>query len=242
MLMKNILTDKIHPSWAEFFSPDIMALLSQIDQTISLPCNPAPENILRFAQQPLDEVKVLILGQDTYPAPGVATGRAFEVGGLTDWKKPFRQISLKHIVQCLYGTYIGESAYIKYSQIPEDFPILPPDRLFESWVNQGVLLLNAALTCQHGVPGSHSELWAPFMERLLPYIDKTRPELTVFLWGSVAKSFSPLFQTARVYQCRHPMMCSSKYPDDFLKFQGFKDTMDIINWLGTEPLRKGFRS
>ena len=124
--MKNIRTDLIHPSWDGFFSPDIMALLAHIDQEISTPCNPSPENVLRFAQQPLDEVKVLILGQDTYPAPGVATGRAFEVGGLTDWNSPFRQISLKHIIQCLYGTYTAGSPYVPFSRIIMGYPITPP--------------------------------------------------------------------------------------------------------------------
>lgn len=233
--MQHISLSAIHPSWDAFFTPEIISLLEHIDRSLTLPCNPAPQNVLRFASQPLPEVKVLILGQDTYPTPGAATGRAFEVGGLTSWKQPFRQISLKHIVQCLYGTYTEESPYTSFSKIPQSFPILPPHQLFESWAAQGVLLLNAALTCQHGKPGSHSELWAPFTGQLLPYIDRNVPGLTVFLWGSSAQSFAPLFQTARIYQCRHPMMCSQKYPDDFLKFTGFRETMQEINWLGTAP-------
>lgn len=230
--MKNIRTDLIHPSWDGFFSPDIMALLAHIDQEISTPCNPVPENVLRFAQQPLDKVKVLILGQDTYPAPGVATGRAFEVGGLIDWNSPFRQISLKHIIQCLYGTYTAGSPYVPFSRIIKSFPIMAPDKLFDNWARQGVLLLNAALTCEYNKPGAHSELWAPFTEKLLLFIDQARPGLPVFLWGSTAQKFSPLLKTAKVYQCRHPMMCSEKFPDDFLKFQGFRETANIINWLG----------
>lgn len=230
--MRNIRIDLIHPSWTGFFTPEIMTLLHGINQAITLPCNPAPENVLRFAQQPLDEVRVLILGQDTYPAPGVATGRAFEVGGLADWGSPFRQISLKHIVQCLYGTYTGYSPYTPFSQFISSFPILPPNKLFANWSKQGVLLLNAALTCEHNKPGSHSELWAPFTEKLLLFIDQAKPGSDAFLWGSVAQRFSPLLKTAKVYQCRHPMMCSPKYKDDFLKFQGFWETANIINWLG----------
>lgn len=56
--------------------------------------------------------------------------------------------------------------------------------------------------------------------------------LTASLWGSSAQSYAPPLQTARIFQCRHPMMCSQKYPDDFLKFLGFRETMDTINWLG----------
>lgn len=234
--MRNVRTDLIHPSWDDFFDEDTMSLLAYIDQNISLPCNPGPEHVLRFAQQPLDSAKVLILGQDTYPAPGVATGRAFEVGGLINWTDPFRQVSLKHIVQCIYETYTQNSAYTPFSQAIKNLPILAPNKLFENWTQQGVLLLNAALTCENNKPGSHSELWKPFTERLLKYLNQTKPGLIVFLWGSVAQAFSPLLTTAKVYQCRHPMMCSPKYEDDFLKFQGFRETASIINWLGDARL------
>ena len=75
--MVYISLEGIHPSWKPFFTPDVIRILENIDDMLierQEPFNPNPENILRFAQQPLNEVKVLILGQDTYPAAGVATG------------------------------------------------------------------------------------------------------------------------------------------------------------------------
>ncbi len=101
--MKHITLAGIHPSWQPFFTPEILKILEDIDEGMTGECNPAPAAVLRFATQPLDEVKVLILGQDTYPAAGVATGRAFEVGGLTSWNSPYRQVSLKNIVRRIYG-------------------------------------------------------------------------------------------------------------------------------------------
>lgn len=234
--MEFVNISKIHPSWDAFFTEEIMGYLKQIESSISGPVNPLPENVLRFAQQPLSEVKVIILGQDTYPAAGVATGRAFEVGGLESWETPFRQTSLRHILQSIYSAYTGESAYTKFSDIKpklsSDFKILPPNKLFVSWSEQGVLLLNAALTCEIGKPGSHSELWFPFITKLLRFISLNCPNAYVFLWGTHAKQFRSVFTTQNVYESRHPMMCSAKYSDDFLKFEGFKDTMHIIDWRG----------
>lgn len=242
--MQFITLNNIHPSWKPFFTGRVMEVLEKIDgMLVESGCqfNPDPCNILRFAEQPLDEVKVLVLGQDTYPAAGVATGRAFEVGGLSKWDTPFRQTSLKNIVKCLYGTYTGNDPYCSYATVTTamkngSFPVLPPDELFESWAKQGVVLLNAALTCEVGIPGSHSLEWAPFTSMLLDWLAKQKPEMKMFLWGKEAQKFRPIFDSAiremTVYACDHPMMCSVKKKTDFLKFKGFADTKDEINWLG----------
>ncbi len=235
--MRYIELEGVHPSWNDFFTPNILAMLEEIDSGMEGDCNPAPQAVLRFAQQPLEGVEVLILGQDTYPAAGVATGRAFEVGGLTSWNSPFRQVSLKNIVRRLYGDYTGESPYTPMSQVKQamgtgQFPILPPDALFQSWAEQGVLLLNTALSCQVGIPASHAHLWAPFTQALLAFVAQARPHIHVFLWGSYARGFEGSFPTQTIHGSRHPMMCSQKYEDDFLKFDGFHATRQLISWLG----------
>ncbi len=235
--MNYITLEGVHPSWQPFFTPQVMEILGEIDGGMEGECNPNPTAVLRFAQQPLEEVKVLILGQDTYPAKGVATGRAFEVGGLHSWHSPYRQVSLKNIVRRLYGDYTGESGYTPMAQVKEamergEFPILPPDALFERWAEQGVLLLNTALSCRVGEPASHAHLWVPFTEKLLAFVAEARPQMHVFLWGSYAKGFEGSFPTQTIHSSRHPMMCSEKYEDDFLKFDGFGATKSLIQWLG----------
>ncbi len=235
--MNYIEINQIHPSWSKFFTPEIYGMLEEIDGQMSGDCNPSPQGVLRFAQQPLDQVKVLILGQDTYPAQGVATGRAFEVGGLTSWQTKFQQVSLKNIVRRLYGDYTGGDGYTKITEInPKiasgDFPILPPDALFQSWADQGVLLLNTALSCRVGQAGSHVDIWRPFSQQLLDFIARERTDIHVFLWGNFAQGFAHCFPTQVVHQSRHPMMCSRNYPDDFLKFTGFQETSQLICWLG----------
>lgn len=207
--------------------------LNEILRTVSADCTPDADKIFRAAQ-PVDQIRIVILGQDPYPAPNAATGLAFEVNGLTCWKTPFRQVSLKNILRLLYSSYTGADPYkTAYSDVVAamdrgDFSILPPDRLFSYWAENGVLLLNTALTCKPGYPGSHAELWAPLVNDLIRYVeDRAHP--IWFLWGKEAQKYGDV---AHSYRSRHPMLCSANWEDDFLKNPCFRETKDQIDWLG----------
>lgn len=236
----NNLFVNAHASWNSFLSrKDIQKELVKIDSFLNgKDYNPDNHNILRFLNNDLDQAKIIIIGQDTYPARGVATGRAFEVGGLYSWTDPFRQISLKNILRNIYGSYVTGDNYTKFKEIQSKisdgtFKILPPNLLFESWTKQGVILLNGALTCEVNKPGSHSEIWRYFVNEVIKYICEKNPQIIFFLWGSYAISFTDCISN-KIYASRHPMMCSAKYSDDFLKNSCFEETKNIVNWLGKE--------
>ncbi len=209
--------------------PDLNGILREVGND----CTPDAEKIFRAAQ-PVEGIRVVILGQDPYPAPGAATGLAFEVNGLTSWKQPFRQVSLKNIVRLLYASYTDADPYeTKFSDVTAavdrgDFNILPPDRLFSYWAENGVLLLNTALTCKPGYPGSHAELWEPLMNDLIRYIEDNAHPIW-FLWGKEAQKYDFV---QRSYRSRHPMLCSANWADDFLKNPCFRETSTFIDWLG----------
>lgn len=119
------------------------------------------------------------------------------------------------------------------SEIAEGrFPIKQPREWFDSLEKQGVLFLNRYLTTEIGKPNAHRSIWDEFMKDVFRFIDKKRPDLVWFLWGSEAQQSLELIKNGLIYKCRHPMMCSDKYEDDFLKSECFKDTKNIINWLG----------
>lgn len=231
-----------HPSWNKFLTEEIILELKNIEEKIGKNINPAYENVLRFMRCNLDDIKVVILGQDPYPEKGRATGRAFEVGDLHSWDAKFRQVSLKNIIRLIHKNYNHISDYSdikKFSQIQDEikngtFKILPPDRLFKSWEKQGVLLLNTYFTVEHGITGSHIAIWEPFSVELLKYISGENKNINWFLWGKQAEEKSKYLSSGKFYISRHPMMCSEKYDDDFLKNECFNDTRKIINWLGTE--------
>lgn len=235
-----LLPVKINDSWLDFLDSEIIEELNEISQRIGENVNPDADNILRFLRTDLSKMKVVILGQDPYPEKGVATGRAFEVGGLKSWDQPFRQVSLKNIIRLLYKSYNNITRYediLSFEQIKNEiregrFPLFPPDRLFSSWEKQGVLLLNTSFSCTPDNPGSHSQLWQNFSCRLIEYISENF-DLYWFLWGKHAYSMKPLIAKGNFFISRHPMLCSSKYEDDFLKSDCFLRTKDLINWLGT---------
>lgn len=234
----SLIPNDYHPSWNKFLTDDIIVELDKIESKIGSNINPAHDNVLRFMKNNLNDIKVVILGQDPYPEKGRATGRAFEVGDLLSWNQKFRQVSLKNIIRLIYKNYngIGDYGHIKrFSQIQEEikdgkFSILPPDKIFKSWEKQGVLLLNTYLSVEAGVTGSHISIWQSFSEKLLKFISEENRNISWFLWGRMAEDKTQYIKYGKFYISRHPMMCSASYEDDFLKSNCFKDTMDIINW------------
>lgn len=228
-----------HYSWNDFLTAERVAELNNILQRLGESVNPCTENALRFLKTDLSKTKVVILGQDPYPQECIATGRAFEVGGLKSWQQNFRQVSLKNIVRLLHKNYCGITSYeniLSFDQIRQEiklgrFPILPPDELFDSWEAQGVLLLNTSFTCIPGVPGSHENIWASFSSELINFISNKR-QLHWFLWGKRAFEKKVFIHTGVIHISRHPMLCSYKYEDDFLKSDCFLKTCHLIQWLG----------
>ena len=93
---------KIDKSWQPFLSNELVSELNRIEKVITREnYTPVKENVLRFLEIPLSEVKIIILGQDPYPQEGTATGRAFEVNNLNSWTSKFRNSSLKNILRSL---------------------------------------------------------------------------------------------------------------------------------------------
>ena len=209
-------------------------MLEQIEESIDGPFTPGPDRALRFFCLDLVKIKIVVLGQDPYPQPGAATGRAFEVGGLTDWSRSFRQSSLKNIVRNIHASYTGRGpatfAEIRGELDAGVFLLPPPDKIFDHWQRQGVLCLNTAFTCAAGSPGSHAALWKPFSDRLIRYIADKNKSAVWFLWGVAARAYEGFLGGAAVYKCNHPMLPGSG-ANGFLNCACFKETKDIVDWI-----------
>lgn len=239
LLLKNITIDD---SWNDFLSnKKVYSILSRIEKKIysnNKEVTPTKNKVLRFLNISLNEVKIIILGQDPYSQKSVATGRAFEVGSLKSWKDTFNNISLKNIIRSIYFANTGK--YQKYSSIKSEinngFNILPPDKLFSSWEKQGVLLLNTSFTCELGKSNSHAKIWEPFTTELLKYIAEKNKDIIWFLWGNNAINITKDIDIKNKLVSMHPMMCYSKKgrENDFLfgKINHFIETKNIINWTG----------
>lgn len=123
--------------------------------------------------QPQD-VRILVLGQDPYPndkATGIAFANAEDTAE-TDYSPSLD---------------ILKESVINFS-VPQGHITFDPT--LETWERQGVLLLNAALTCLKGRPGSHSLLWRPFMAKLLKNLSAATTGIVFILLGNEAQAFS----------------------------------------------------
>ena len=133
-----------------------------------------------FELTPLPEVKVVILGQDPYHGPRQAMGLSFSVP--SDVPAP---PSLKNI----------------FKEIQTDLGItMSGSPNLEGWARQGVLLLNAMLTVQAGVAGSHKAIgWQEFTDAVIKCISDRCNGVVFLLWGNFARGKKELIDTSRHY-------------------------------------------
>ena len=143
---------------------------------------PEPQNFFKaLTLTPLTKAKVVILGQDPYHSPGLAQGLAFSIPG--DIPTNSRQFpsSLRNISKAL---------------ALEGFGALPNGEL-HAWAEQGVLLLNTALSVKLGEAGSHANLgWKALIDRLIAALAQKKLHLVWMLWGGHAQSKLPLIEVA----------------------------------------------
>lgn len=134
---------------------------------------------------PLDQVKVVIIGQDPYHGPGQAHGLCFSV-------QP--------------GVAIPPSLLNIYKELKRDLNLdMPSHGYLQSWAEQGVLLLNTSLTVERGQAGSHANQgWQPFTDRVIEVVSQHQPHLVFLLWGAHAQSKQRLIDTQKHLALRSP--------------------------------------
>ncbi|MCB9809641.1 uracil-DNA glycosylase [Candidatus Peribacteria bacterium] len=187
------------PSWAVALQPyDLPQLLAPIEHFLiaekaaGRAYQPEGETIFRALHMtPFSAVKVVLLGQDPYPTPGKATGLCFSM------PRSYPLItSLKNI----------------YTEIARDTgAALPPHGDLTSWAEQGVLLLNTALTVQLQQPLSHSVIWQPFTDACIRALSTQREHLVFLLWGSSAQRKASLIDPEQhlILRAVHPSPLSA---------------------------------
>lgn len=136
-----------------------------------------------FRECSYKDCNVVMLGQDPYPQPGVATGILF--GNKSDVAENLLSPSLKVIKKAVAST--------------DSF-----DNTMESWVKQGILMINTALTCNVNQIGSHVEIWRPFISKLVHNISVDRPDIIFVMFGAQAQSFAKDIINNNVIKAKHP--------------------------------------
>lgn len=231
---KFLSENKIHPSYHEFFTEDMVDFIGGILESIGDDYTPIRENIFKVFTYDLKNSKVLLLGMDPYPQKGVATGLSFEVPAKS-WLDRSVNTSLKNMLKLIYKSYHGrilnmEELREKISS--EEFQLLPPNKIFKKWSEEGVIFLNTALTTRTGKAGAHIGLWKPFTERLLKFIGKNNGDLIYLLWGGNAQKFEKMIVSGKIIKHNHPAICGKlDNPKDFLNGISFTETKNDVNWI-----------
>ncbi|MFE9663897.1 MULTISPECIES: uracil-DNA glycosylase [unclassified Streptomyces] len=177
---------------------------------------PAGAHVLRAFQQPFDEVRVLIVGQDPYPTPGHAVGLSFAVAPE---------------VRPLPGSLINI-----YRELTSDLGVPPPSNGdLTPWTRQGVLLLNKSLTTAPRKPGAHrGKGWEAVTEQAIRALAARGRPLVSVLWGRDARNVRPLLGNLPAVESVHPSPMSAD--NGFFGSRPFSRTNDLLVQQGAQPV------
>ncbi len=176
---------------------------------------PAPQLVCRAFEMPIDEVRVLLLGQDPYPTDGDAVGLAFAIA-------PGRALprSLRNIM----------------TELATDIPSATHSGDLSRWSEQGVLLLNRHLTTGLGSAGSHIGLgWQEFTDAAVRALAQHHGrDLVAVLWGNQARTAQPLLGAAQIVASAHPSPLSAHR--GFFGSKPFSQVNQALEKVGREPI------
>ncbi|MVN89161.1 uracil-DNA glycosylase [Deinococcus sp. HMF7620] len=174
-------------------------------------------NALRLT--PLEEVKVVILGQDPYHGRGQANGLAFSV-------RP--------------GVRVPPSLQNIYREVQTDLDVPPlPDGDLTAWAQQGVLLLNTVLTVRAGEPGSHAgQGWEAVTDAVIQAVNAKSERVVFVLWGAYARKKAKLVTGSQhvMLESAHPSPLSAAR---FLGSRPFSQVNAALTEAGLSPILWG---
>jgi len=215
---------KIENSWKEllfdeFEKPYFKALTDLVRQEYATKriFPPARQIFSAFDHCPVEQTKVVIIGQDPYHGAGQANGLCFSVND---------------------NVYLPPSLINIYKEIEDDLGRkMPQSGNLERWANQGVLLINATLTVRQGLANSHQGYgWEILTDAAIARIAQVRQHLVFMLWGSYAQQKEKLIDTSKhlILKAVHPSPLSV-----YRGFFGCKHFSKANNYLiqnGLEPV------
>ncbi len=186
----------VDPSWSDALAPTeatVAGLGAFLRDEVAAGRGflPAGQQVLRAFEQPLDAVRVLIVGQDPYPTPGHPVGLSFSVGPRV---RPLPR-SLENI----------------FTELVNDLAVPRPScGDLSPWSDQGVLLLNRVLTVGPGRSGSHrGRGWEQVTAAAIEALARRGGPLVAVLWGRDARDLRPALGSVACIESAHPSPLSA---------------------------------
>jgi len=217
---------ELEPSWLEVlrdeFDKGYMVQLRAFLKNEKLSGNkiyPKGSDIFNaFEQTPFANLKVVILGQDPYHGENQAHGLSFSVQK---------------------GITIPPSLRNIYKEMTTDIPgfVVPTHGDLTEWAKQGVLLLNASLTVQAGMPGSHQKKgWEEFTDNVIKTISDKKEGIVFILWGSFAQAKAALIDHTKHHIIKSPHPSPFSADRGFFGSKPFSKTNEILIKEGKVPV------
>jgi len=214
-------TGLLDPGWASALAPvadDIAAMGDFLRAEVAAGRGylPAGRVVLRAFSYPLDDVRVLIVGQDPYPNPSHPIGLSFAVD--------------KHVQP------IPRSLQNIYRELRDDVGIDPPSHGdLTAWSEHGVMLLNRVLTVRPGAPGSHRGAgWERVTDHAIRVLVERGSPLVAVLWGRDARTLVPQLGDTPVVASAHPSPLSASA--GFFGSRPFSRVNELLVERGAQPV------
>ena len=220
-MTRRSLAEQLDPGWAAALAPveeQIAAMGDFLRAEVAAGRGylPAGDKVLRAFTQPLDGVRVLVMGQDPYPTPGHPVGLSFSVAP-----------DVKPIPRSLANIY---------RELRDDLAVpMPSSGDLTPWTQHGVLLLNRVLTVTPGTPGSHrGKGWEAVTEcAIQALVARDRP-LVAILWGRDAQTLKPMLGPVPYLESAHPSPMSADR--GFFGSRPFSRANEQLEKLGAAPV------
>ncbi|MCR4753061.1 MAG: uracil-DNA glycosylase [Candidatus Saccharibacteria bacterium] len=188
----------MHESWkpilqSEFNQPYFKELSAFLHNAYTArTIYPPKQQVFSAFASDLNDIKVVIIGQDPYHGPRQANGLAFSVQDGIQFPPSLRNI---------------------FKEVHDDVGApIPSSGDLTRWAKQGVMLLNNTLTVEAHMAGSHrGKGWEIFTEHIIKYLNENRPHLVFILWGRDARGKKPLIDQSKhfIIESAHPSPLSA---------------------------------
>ncbi len=174
----------IHSSWQPLFDQWEIDLDSLYETT----SYPPKDLIFKVFEIPVQDIRIVLLGQDPYHGPGQAHGLSFSVPPGVPTPP-----SLKNIYKELQLSFSERHYVFRNGDLTQWFE------------REKIFLFNASLSVQAGLPGSHMAFWKDFTDDVIKYIDQHNPNCVFLLLGNFAKAKADLItHKQRIVTAPHP--------------------------------------
>ena len=177
---------------------------------------PAGDAVLRAFTRPLDQVRVLVVGQDPYPTPGHPMGLSFSV-----------QPDVRPLPRSLDNIF---------RELVDDLGVPRPSCCdLSPWADRGVMLLNRVLTVRAGAPASHrGKGWEAVTDRAIAALVERGGPLVAVLWGRDAQTLAPALGDVPIVRSAHPSPLSAH--GGFFGSRPFSRVNELLVAQGADPV------